>query len=98
MAKLQLTAHQHYDDVGICVVPQLPQPPLDVLIGEVLGDVVHQEGAHCAAVVPAQGVRREEMADWGEEGEEDSRRGDGSVALLAGGVPDLSFDRLPVHL
>ena len=29
--------HQHDDNVGVSVVPQLPQPPLHVLVGEVLG-------------------------------------------------------------
>ena len=79
------------------MVPQLPQPPLDVLVGEMLGDVIDQEGAHCPAVVPAQGGQEGGHGER-EGGGEDSRRGDGSVALLAGGVPDLGLDSLPVHL
>ena len=51
---LTILCYQHYDDVGVCVVPQLPQPALDVLVGEVLRDVVHQQRSHCAAVVPAR--------------------------------------------
>ncbi len=43
---------QHDDDVGVCVVPEFPEPPLHVLVGQVLRDVVHQQGAHGAAVVP----------------------------------------------
>ena len=49
-----ILCYQHNDDVGVCVVPQLPQPALDVLIGEVLRDVVHQQRSHCTSVVPAR--------------------------------------------
>ena len=49
-----ILCYQHNDDVGVCVVPQLPQPALDVLVGEVLCDVVHQQRTHCASVVPAR--------------------------------------------
>ena len=35
------------------MVPELPEPPLHVLVGEVLGDVVHEERAHGPAVVGA---------------------------------------------
>ena len=44
--------HQHDHDVGICVVPELPQPPLYILVGEVLGNVVHKEGSNSTTVVP----------------------------------------------
>ena len=43
--------YQHDDDVGVGVVPELPEPPLDVLVCEVLGDVVDEEGAHSPPVV-----------------------------------------------
>ena len=36
MLSLHFT-HQHDDNVGVSVVPQLPQPPLHVLVGEMLG-------------------------------------------------------------
>ena len=45
--------HQHDHDVSVGVVPELPEPPLHVLVGEVLGDVVHEERAHGPAVVGA---------------------------------------------
>jgi len=51
VAKVRLVADQHDDDVGVGVVPQLAQPPLHVLVRQVLGDVVHQEGAHRAPVI-----------------------------------------------
>lgn len=59
------------------MIPQLLQPPLHILIRLVLADIVHQQRAHCAAVVGG---------------------GDGAVAFLAGGVPDLGFDGFGVDL
>ena len=46
--------YQHDDNVSICVVPQLSQPSLHILVGQVLGDVVDQQGTNCSPVVPAQ--------------------------------------------
>ena len=48
-----LANNQHDDDVCVGVVPELPEPPLHVLVGEVLGDVVDEERAHGPAVVGA---------------------------------------------
>lgn len=53
MAQVTLVAHQHDDNVAVGVVPQLLQPSLHVLVGQVLSDVVDQESADGAAVVPA---------------------------------------------
>ena len=53
VAQVALVAHQHDDDVVVGVVPQLLQPALHVLVGQVLGDVVHQESPHRTPVVPA---------------------------------------------
>ena len=53
VAQVALVAHQHDDDVVVGVVPQLLQPALHVLVGQVLGDVVHQERPHRPPVVPA---------------------------------------------
>ena len=59
VAQVALVAHQHDDNVAVGVVPQLLQPSLHVLVGQVFGDVVDQQSAHGAAVVPAaaQGQR-----------------------------------------
>ena len=48
---LMSRVYQHDDDVGVGVVPELPEPPLDVLVCEVLGDVVDEERAHGPPVV-----------------------------------------------
>ena len=61
-----ILCYQHNDDVGVCVVPQLPQPALDVLVGEVLRDVVHQQRTHCASVVPARKRVAFNIAELGE--------------------------------
>ena len=94
-----ILCYQHNDDVGVCVVPQLPQPALDVLVGEVLRDVVHQQRTHCASVVPARKKGslqcRKIGGDW--KGG-NLRRSDGSITLLASCVPDLGLNCLPVNL
>ena len=54
VAQVTLVAHQHDDDVAVSVVPQLLQPALHVLIRQVLGNVIYQQGAHCATVVPVR--------------------------------------------
>lgn len=51
MPQIALVAHQHDDDVGIGVVPELLQPPRDVLVGLVFADVVDEEGPDGATVV-----------------------------------------------
>lgn len=40
-----------YHNVGVGMIPQLLQPPRDVLVSLLLGDVVNEEGTHGAAVV-----------------------------------------------
>ena len=77
MPQIALVSNQHDDDVAVCVIPKLFQPPRDVLECLVLADVVDEQSSNGAAVVG---------------------RGDGSVALLAGRVPDLRLDRLCVDL
>ena len=51
MPQVRLVANEHYDDVGVCVVPQLPQPPFHVLVSQMLGDVVDEKGSNSTAVV-----------------------------------------------
>jgi hypothetical protein len=51
MFQITLIAHEHDDDVRICVVPKLFQPPGDIHIGCVLSDVVNQESTDRTAVV-----------------------------------------------
>ena len=53
VAQVALVTHQHDDDVVVGVVPELLKPALHVLVGQVLGDVVHQESPHRAPVVAA---------------------------------------------
>ncbi|KAG9350645.1 hypothetical protein JZ751_024534 [Albula glossodonta] len=52
VAQVTLVAHQHNDDVVVGMVPQLLQPTLHILIGQVLGNVIDQQGSHCPSVVP----------------------------------------------
>lgn len=54
VAQVGLVAHQHDHDVGVRVVPQLPQPALRVVEGDAARHVVHHQSAHRAAVVCAR--------------------------------------------
>lgn len=47
-----LVADEHNDDVAVRVVAQLLEPARHVHVCCVLCNVVHEERAHCAAVVP----------------------------------------------
>ena len=43
MSQIALVPHQHYDDVCIRMVPQLLQPPRNILVCLVLADIVDQQ-------------------------------------------------------
>lgn len=77
MSQIALVSDQHDDDVGIGMIPQLLQPPVDILVGLMFADVVHEESTDRTTVV--------------------SRR-NGPVTFLASSIPDLSLDRLGIHL
>lgn len=51
MAQIALVTNKHDDDVRIGVIPQLLQPPVDILISLMLADVVNKEGTDGATVV-----------------------------------------------
>lgn len=51
MPKITLVPDKHDKYVLVGVVAQLAQPPLHVLVWQMLGDVVHEQRAHRAAVV-----------------------------------------------
>ena len=52
VSEVTLVSHQHDDDVGVCVVAELPQPPLNVLVRQVLGNVVHKQSTNGSPVIP----------------------------------------------
>lgn len=54
--QIAFVTDEHNDDVRICVVTQLLEPPCDVDIRRVLGDVVHQQCSYCTAVVSVKFV------------------------------------------
>lgn len=51
MPQIALVSHQHDDDVGVSMVPQLLEPPRDVLVGLVLADVIDEQRSDGAAVI-----------------------------------------------
>ncbi len=58
MAQIWLVADQHDHNVGVGVVTQLPQPPLDVLVGQVFGDIIDQQGTDSTAIVSEKGKQK----------------------------------------
>lgn len=51
MLQIALVSHEHDDYVGVGVIAQFLQPPCNVDVGCVFGDVVDQEGTNCTSVV-----------------------------------------------
>lgn len=51
MSQVALVADQHYHNVLVGVVAKLAQPPLDVLVSQMLGDVVHEQSPDSPAIV-----------------------------------------------
>lgn len=51
MPQIALVPDQHDDNVSVCMVSQLLQPPRHILVGLVLGDIVDEQSADGAAVV-----------------------------------------------
>ena len=106
--------NQQNDDVSICVVPHLFQPPLDILVSQVFGDVVDKESSHCPAIVPGHdhkivpghdhkivpGHDHKIVPGHDHHHEEETltQRGDRPVTLLSGSVPDLGLNSLAVIL
>lgn len=54
MLQITLVSHKHDDDVRVGVVPELLQPPRDVGVRRMLGDIVDQQRTHSTAVVADQ--------------------------------------------
>lgn len=51
VSQIALISDQHDDDVGIGVIPQLLQPPVDILVGLMFANIVNEESADRATVV-----------------------------------------------
>lgn len=49
--EIALVSDQHHDDVLVCMISQLSQPPFNIFIGEVLSHVIHQQGPKCSSIV-----------------------------------------------
>jgi len=59
--QIALIPHEHDDDVRICMIPELLQPPRDVDVGRVLGDVINQKRTHRTAVVSATNQQKRQV-------------------------------------
>lgn len=51
VSQIALVSHQHDDNVGVRMVSQLFQPALNILVGLMLADIVHQKRADRTAIV-----------------------------------------------
>lgn len=51
VAEIGLVTDKHDNDVGVCMLAHLRQPPRYRLVGAVLGDIVQQQGADSTTVV-----------------------------------------------
>lgn len=51
VSQIALVTDQHDHNIGVGVVPQLLQPPVDIVVSLVLADVVDEEGTDGATVV-----------------------------------------------
>lgn len=51
VSQIALISDQHDDDVGIGVIPQLLQPPVDIFVGLMFANIVNEESADRATVV-----------------------------------------------
>lgn len=51
MSQIALVTDQHDDDVGVGVVPQFLQPPVDIIVGLVLADIVYEKSPDRTTVV-----------------------------------------------
>lgn len=57
MLQVALVANEHNNDVGVSVVAEFLQPPSDVDVGRMLGDVVDQQSTDGTSVI-TKGWRR----------------------------------------
>ncbi len=51
MFQIALVPNQHDDDVGVRMVSQFLEPPSDVGVGRMLGDIIDEESTDCSTVV-----------------------------------------------
>ena len=49
--QIALVSHQHDNDIAICMIPQLLQPPRHILIRLMLADIVNKERTNSTTVV-----------------------------------------------
>lgn len=54
MLEIALVPDKHDDNVGVCVVSELLQPPVHVLVCGVLGNVVDEESPYSTSVVAGE--------------------------------------------
>ena len=81
MLQIALVADKHDDDVRVGVVAELLEPPRDIDVRRVLGDVVDEQRANRATVVSACGRRPAKRGRIRRRGDH-LRGGNSAVAFL----------------
>jgi len=51
VSQITLVSNQHDDDIRISMVPQLLEPPCDILVSLVFADIVDKQSSHGTSVV-----------------------------------------------
>ena len=51
MPQITLVPHQHNHNIRICMIPQLLQPPLHILIRLMLADIIDQQRSYSPSIV-----------------------------------------------
>jgi hypothetical protein len=49
--QITLVTDEHYDNVLVGVIAQLLQPPCDICVRSMLGDIIYEQSTDCAAVI-----------------------------------------------
>jgi hypothetical protein len=58
MLQVALVSDEHDDDVRVCVIPKLLQPPYRVDVRRMVRNIVHQQSPGGTTVAPAEKIRR----------------------------------------
>ncbi|KVH94638.1 hypothetical protein Ccrd_003276 [Cynara cardunculus var. scolymus] len=51
MVQVRLVSNHHDDNIGVCVVSQLTQPPLDIVEGLPFGYIIYEKGPNRTSIV-----------------------------------------------
>lgn len=56
MLQITLVAHEHNNDVTVCMIPQLLQPSLNIFVCQMFRYVINQQSADSSTIVPVRKI------------------------------------------